>query len=346
MKTNIHLLGRHSNRTPFAYPAYKNLFQRYFNYCDDPFSTDYIISGFDQDFRENGEVIESILSKNPKVKFAIVSEEPLWDTIWCKDPFNRCPKLQIKSKNTEIVLDYLQINHFTSNVFAFTKLPYFITTDDNYFSRYSMLFSRNSSLTQTSIEAIQKNAHIDVVFMAAKRTAANLDFNNAENAVFGLSRYRTLLAENLPLMNKLIEGQGWEPLSAKRQLLTDWHLDKLATTDKQSRIISGIENTHTKHYISEKIFDAFATLSIPIYFADSNHAINKLVSTESFICLNNLDIDKSTNSISEVFNQKKPPKYYKDTQKMLHELFKQPAHLQSERLRIVNSIAEQFNTRN
>ena len=62
------------------------------------------------------------------------------------------------------------------------------------------------------------------------------------------------------------EGKGWHS-DQPRQSLPDWHLDKLVQLDRQSLFVSALENTLVDHYLTEKIFDAYAVLSVPLYAA-------------------------------------------------------------------------------
>ena len=80
-------------------------------------------------------------------------------------------------------------------------------------------------------------------------------------------------------------GSGWSR-HKKRQLLVDWHLDKIVALDQKCKVISAIENTHQKNYVSEKVFDAFALLGIPLYFSSKEHAINRVVPENSFVNVN------------------------------------------------------------
>ena len=79
----ICLLGKHSSRTPFSYSAYREYFsERGVIIESDPLNADYIIFGFKIDIAANTEILKEARKKNKKLKIVVLSEEPLWDTLW------------------------------------------------------------------------------------------------------------------------------------------------------------------------------------------------------------------------------------------------------------------------
>ena len=168
------------------------------------------------------------------------------------------------------------LNHFTTKIFDFEKIPYFLTTSDDYFARYSFLFTRNCALKADELKALWANAPIRVAFYAEFRDEVHFDTHFPEQDVLGLSRYRTMVAKAMTGDGVIRVGKGWGT-KIVRQLLPDWHLDKLAALDRNCFIVSGIDNTHQWNYISEKIFDAFAVLAVPIYFGSRTHGVMRIV---------------------------------------------------------------------
>jgi hypothetical protein len=107
-------------------------------------------------------------------------------------------------------------------------------------------------------------------------------------------------------------------------------------------MISGIENTHQWNYVSEKIFDAFATLGVPLYFAGSYHAASRIVPPESFLNLYGVSVDGAIDNIRSF----RPDNEFIDTycaaQSMLANTFSQPEFLVQERLRVVSEVISEL----
>jgi hypothetical protein len=106
--------------------------------------------------------------------------------------------------------------------------------------------------------------------------------------------------------------------------------------------VSGIENTHQWNYVSEKIFDAFATMAIPLYFAGSFHAVNRLVSPESFLNLYGLSVDQAVEQICSFRPDNEFIDAYRASQTMLAKTFSQPKALVQERRRIVSEVISEI----
>lgn len=341
MKSKIHLFGRHSNRTPFSYSAYRPYLSQHFDYEDDPLKADFLISGFCIDFRDNAKQVLSIIDGNPNIRLAVVSEEPLWDTIWSNGFQKIISQLNVKNGNDEVQIKYHVVNHVTSNVFNFEKIPYFITTNDDFYIRYSNLFLRNKRATRDQLLALWRDAKIKFAFYAAKRMDLSFDVSFEGGSIQGLNRYRSLIAEAITGSDVVREGQGWGT-AVTRQALPDWHLDKLAALDKQSFIVSALENTHLSHYISEKLFDAFAVQAIPIYCAQPNHRAFDLVESQSFINVAGLSIAEAKEKILNFEVDGTVLDAYLESQSNLASCFSNPKLLFNERKFLSEKLAQQF----
>lgn len=342
MKIKVHLFGKHSNRTPLSYSAYSAVFDKHIDFTNDPLAADYIVSGFNIDFRDNAETVQIILSKNPDVKFVVFSEEPLWDTIWSGAPSSIDAEIQLKTCSGIHTLKYKFISHLTSSIFRFEKLPYFITTSDDFFIRYLNLFHRNSKWSNSDIRSLWSNAPIDCAFIAARRPSPSFDISLLSGQVLGLNRFRTLVAERVATQkNVYLEGLGWGTDIA-RQTLPDWHLDKLAMLDKKCRVVSALENTHVADYISEKLFDAYAVLAAPIYHALPGHRALELVNPSSFINTAGLSADEAADSISEFIANDSFLDAFRDSQKRLYALFSDARNLHTERARVAAATIDIF----
>jgi hypothetical protein len=204
-----------------------------------------------------------------------------------------------------------------------------------------MLFSRNSKFSTSEIQSHWNNSNYYYAAMAQYRRGADFNSVNESLAVFGLSDLRTRLTEAMTTNRSLVMGKGW-PKSQVRQSLVDWHLDKLSCLDKRSRFISALENTHQVNYISEKIFDAFALLSVPIYFASNSHRIHELVPPSTFFNLYNLELGSAINEIKEFNLTREFLDQYMDAQRQLKGLFTNTEHLDNERIRVCGALVNEF----
>ena len=214
------------------------------------------------------------------------------------------------------------LNHSTTRIFDFEKIPYFLTTSDDYFARYSFLFTRNCTLKAEELKSLWANATIRVAFYAEYRDEDRFDVDFPEHDVRGLCRYRTMVAKTAKGDGILRVGKGWGS-KIVRQLLPDWHLDKLAALDRHSFIVSGIDNTHQWNYISEKIFDAFAVLAVPLYFGSRTHGVMRIVPAESFINVYGLTVEQAVEKIRSFKPDKNFIDQYCEAQSMLAETFSQ-----------------------
>lgn len=341
LKKKIHLFGRHGNRTPFSYPAYRRLFVQHFEYVDKPEHADYLIAGFNIDFRDNGEKVARLIKENTALRLVVFSEEPLWDTLWSGDFQKTQASVKSKAGEQEYVFDYHVLNHVTNRIFDFEHIPYFITTWDDYYVRYANLFSRNAKL---KIEDFEKNwcaARIRYAFYAARRVGANFNVQYKNGTIIGLNAYRSLVAEGMQGDSVLREGQDWGVIT-QRQALPDWHLDKLAALDRQSYVVSALENTHLSNYVSEKLFDAFAVQAVPLYYAQPGHGAFSLVEDGSFVNLAGLSIEQTLEKIRNFSPDKIFFGRYCATQSRLAKLFASPEKYICERKRVVSETVAAF----
>ncbi|MDN2661255.1 glycosyltransferase family 10 [Neptunomonas sp. CHC150] len=277
------------------------------------------------------------MATNPNIKITVVSEEPYWDMLWGGDFSVRSQSILIEGEE----IKYTYLNHSTSNIFSFLKIPYFITTDNNFFSRYAMLFSRNSKLNRSEIESRWRQYEYHYAAMAQYRRGNEFDSVRESLDVYGLSDIRTRLTEALASDSSFVMGKGW-PQSQVRQSLVDWHLDKLSCLDKKSRFISALENTHQVNYISEKIFDAFALLSVPIYFASDLHRIHELVPKSAFFNLYDQELDSAVMGIKRFNLNREFLDQYMHAQEQLKDIFCNTEHLDGERARVCNALIDEF----
>jgi hypothetical protein len=256
-KLKVHLFGRHSNRTPLAYEAYQVINDK-FKIVESLDNAEIIMIGFVKDIADN---FETLFGEQRKGKLIIVvSEEPLWDSQFSGGYLDNLRHIE-KDGNT---LNFVYLNHMNSSVFRYQKIPYFITTESKYITRYRITFSKYLHESFIAFTSRLESAQFKAAFIIEKRMEDYFDKGSELEEVKALSVYRSKLAESLS-SDAFIQGKGWEG-GKPRQALVDWHLDKISSLTGRSQIISALENTHFKLYTSEKFFDALACGAIPLTY--------------------------------------------------------------------------------
>lgn len=322
---SVHITGDYRHRQPLAYSALRPLWDSWLEITPDMAKADLVIVAHPRDLDTHGATLKATLGTGQRL--VLLSEEPFWDTVWGADPFVRAAVHDTDAG----ALPYVQLNHLTSDLYDFARLPYFVLTNRSYFNRYALRFGRNATRSVADWRA-HFNDMTKIVFMAERRKDAKFDrcFTDAE--VFGLSAQRTRLTEAIATrLGDCVTcfGHGWDG-NTRRQDLHDWHLQKLHQLDGCTRVLSAMENTHLPSYVTEKLFDAFATGAWPLYIARANHRVDKLVPRAAWTNLVGLDPDAAAETVAVLVPD---PAAYAEAQARLAALFS-PAVLASERARL------------
>lgn len=330
------LAGSHQHRTPLSYSAFLQHLPDGLVSVDRTDNPDVLVFGYVQDFYESFSLIQEARARNPGVKLVVLSEEPFWDTLWSGDYTER--------QTTRVVNDeavpYFAINHVNSDVFRYQNIPYLITTEDSFFARYAMLFARNSTFTSQDFRRMWEKATIRQAFYAEKRLADKFTYSHPENDVQGLCQFRSRVAQRIlevdPNGTKVV-GKGWRT-GAPRQKLPDWHLDKLAALDGQSRIISALENTHQPLYTTEKLFDAFACQGVPLYWTSAGHSLHEWIPEGSYINLQGMTPQEAVDAILGFTPDARFLEEYCGAQQVLARRFGSADTLEAERRRTAQAV--------
>ncbi|WP_027672784.1 hypothetical protein [Rheinheimera baltica] len=286
-KIKVYLLpGKHAKRTPLAYPDYRPFFAPYFDFVTEPLAADFIVASYFVDLRSEAAQLLAWQKARPDLKLVVFSEEPLWDSLWYEDFTKPVGEFSVKVDGVNQKLSYYFFNHATTDIFAFAKLPYFITTENHYIQRYAKLLQRNVQLSTKECLTHWQSAKWKQVFFAEKRTEQKYQKFDQNKALLGLSVYRSELANTFWQQPQvLIQGRGWHSDTA-RQALPDWHLDKLTSLHGNVMLMSAIENTVLGNYITEKPFDAFAINSIPITYAGPDSRLYEVINQNNQAVVN------------------------------------------------------------
>lgn len=325
-RLSVTLCGDHRHRTPLAYDAYRPLVRERIDIVDDPRDADVLVFGFSKDIATLPKHLLASARKR-SAKLVVLSEEPLWDTVWSKNSH------LMTARDERSGADYFNLNHFTTDIFSFATFPYFITTHDSYFARYRSLLFRNSSLNASDFLDIWSEASTSYAFIAEKRLEEAYDVRT-EGGAIGLSRFRSSLAEAMKGPGTLIRGAGWAA-GPRRQQVPDWHLEKLADLDRSTRCLSAIENTFWDTYVTEKIFDAYATCSIPITYASSGSASWL---RDSAVNVYGMDVTSAAAKLTAFVPDRAFANRYRESTMRLTEYFMQLDTLHAERTRVATKV--------
>jgi hypothetical protein len=190
-------------------------------------------------------------------------------------------------------------------------------------------------LENSAIKAIWNTSNFNKAFYAEHRLGDKYNVHFHESYTRGLCSFRSELTLKFENEDAIIVGQGWGE-TEKRQKMADWHFDKLIALRYQSRIVSVLE------YVTEKIFDAFAVLAVPVYFANDKHDVNKLADQGSYIYLYNSLIGDSASIINGFQMSDRFISSCKGQQTLLATIFANYGALYEERNRVVGQIYNEF----
>lgn len=330
--------GQRSHLQPLAYPALASLFATGISLVTAKQDADLVLFGHPRDLIAAKVEMFDLIRFRPQIRIVLLSEEPYWDTVGAITPFQRQQSLHTESG----LLPFTFLNHHTSAIFDFAKIPYFLLTQHHFSTRYAQRFRRNQCKTPDDWAAHFKDSAVWAAFVVERRISERVDVAFADHDVKGLSLWRTKLAEACETGNVLRLGKGWPVGSQDRRQLIDWHLDKLLFLDGACRFVSAIENTHQQNYLSEKLFDAFAVGAVPLYFASPLHSVHRMVPANSWLNLYGMTVQEAVSAINGMVLDTVFLEQYCLAQNILAKTFNDTALLVAERERVRRAIVDEF----
>lgn len=324
--------GRNINRSPLEYDVYRQEFAAHLQYVARPEQADLMVFAASANIREHYAQALKGRPDVPQDRLVVLSEEPLWDTTWG----NEFDKPYGETDFWKHTFGYTVLNHMTTDIFKFDRIPYFVTTDARYSERYARMFRRNAQMSPHDFLDLWRAAPIRQAYFAEKREDERYGFERPELDLVGQCAYRTRIALAAPEEGVLRVGQGWRA-KVRRQALPDWHLDKLTTLDRRTFLSSALENTHLPDYVTEKPFDAFAVQSIPVYAASPKHRIHEIVPADSFINVWGMSAKEAGEYLRAFEPDLDFAERYLEAQKQLSALFGDVEVMLAERRRVVEA---------
>lgn len=327
--------GAHTHRSPLSYPALAPLFTPSISFVDRPGAADLYLFSHVLDIEAAAEelVLDWRQRRRPVV---LLSEEPFWDTIWTRRPLQR----EIHVETAWGALPVVQLNHATSPIFRFDRIPYYLLTNHRFSTAYRYRFRRNAARTPADWRARLRAYGRDTVFIFERRPEAFHDRRWPAAGITGLCAWRTRVAECTEGAERL--GASWQG-GPPRQALSDWHMDKLVRLDGCARSIAAFENTHQPDYVSEKFFDAMACGSRPLYYAEPGHRITGFgVPGAAWLNLVGLTPEAAAARIAEPFETSDFAEAWHAGQRALADLFSDTGALQAERSRLRQAVMDEL----
>jgi hypothetical protein len=331
--------GRHAHRMPLRYPALEPLFAPRIAWVARPEEADIHVFAHVLDIAAVPEELVDDWRRRQR-PLVLLSEEPFWDTIWTGRPLAH----DIEVETGFGPLPVRQICHTTSTLFDFDRLPYYLLTSHRFANAYRYRFARNAARRPGDWLTLWQTAPLERTFIFERRPEARHWQHWPEANLIGLCSWRTDLAEACAGAGTERLGNSWTP-GRIRQSLPDWHLDKLVRLDGRARQIGAIENTHLPHYLTEKVFDAFACGALPLYYASPRHRLHGLgLPPESWLNLYGRTPEEAAALCTEWRPRRQTAEAYCAAQQHLNRRLGDPAAWLAERRRLAAAVPDALET--
>ena len=312
------LYGESKKICMFSYETYLPYLADYFEKVDNVKNADVVIVTFVGDIVNNYKRFLGFI-ENSDAKVVLLSEEPLFDTRWSDRIIYENDKTFVRNLRGKKEIELHILSYFTSDIFDFDKIPYFLTTNKNIMGNYR---KQISLLENKNLVKHWQQKQYDVVGLQIKRPEeGKFDFSEIKEGT-SLGRLREELIDKFvddsAIKTKFL-GSGYEKLKHITEFTNEssrdsaeWHTTKLNYCSNKSKFLLSIENTICKNYITEKIFDAISTNSLPIFFQT-----HKVDFKFTGINLYNKKINNMQHCYQELISDIK--KYSENAEDVLHE---------------------------
>lgn len=325
----VYAFGEYAHRQPLAYPQIRAHCLGPIRVVESIEQADIVTLSHTKDLTAHGADLKARLS--PDQRLVLLSEEPFWDTVWGQAPQDRHLSVQTAAGPLSVT----QLNHQTSKIYAFDRIPYFLLTHPHFRTRYGVWFGRNARLSPQDWRAHFQQCAGRTAFVMARRRSARYE------VPFCLCNQRTDVAE--ACVDAVHLGQGWGDASP-RQALPDWHLDKFLSLNRGFGFVGAIENTLLSSYVTEKIFDAWAVGAMPLYLADTGHRAHDLAHPDSWVNLWNVPPADIPARLAGFDFGPERLEAYAAQQADMAQLFSTQAPMRAELDRLRTALVAEFNT--
>lgn len=327
----VHAFGEYAHRQPLAYAPIREAVAATVQVCEAFDEADIILLAHSKDLRRYAETLGARMGAGQRL--VLLSEEPFWDSVWADDPLTREQSVETALGS----LPFVFLNHVTSDIYAFDRIPYFLLTDYAYATRFACWFKDNARLSTGDWARRFAAAEWDLAFVAEYRDEPRFDVAYAEAGLIGLGRWRTRLALGCNDGRVLRMGAGWNTLP-RRQTLPDWHLEKYLDLNGRCAVLSAVENTYHRCYITEKMFDSLAIGAMPLYVAGRDHRIRELVPEGAFVDLHGMTPEDAAARVSGYRADTADLSAFCEAQARMSALFNAPSLLRAEYDRLAQAL--------
>lgn len=269
-KIKFYTYGNASKISIFEYRSYQKYINKFFKKVKDPKKADIIIFSHIEDVAKD---IPAFQKCQNNAKAILFSEEPLWDNSWSNSIQYENTKPFVQDSTGKFRVDFEIINYFNSNIYEYKFFPHFLTTNLQYVKNYYDIFN---NLDSSNIINLFNKKKYDVTGLFSRRDVIEpnqFDFSdNKEGKCLNSIKYglSDLFIDNKLNFNCDFFGHGNSEIpDVTDDTIYDgytFHRKKVDWCLKNSKFLFAIENTLQKDYVTEKVFDAICSLSIPIYF--------------------------------------------------------------------------------
>jgi len=330
----VALTGAHKRRIALSYDALTPLLASEVTVTPDIAQADLVLFGHPLDVIDCPPEVQRLMQAARR-PLALLSEEPFWDSLFSPDP---CADVVTIQPASGAPLRLFQVNHHTSDIFAFDRIPYILLTEHRFVASLAACFRRNAQRSAADWRTAFATRQGYAAYMAERRTEPFHNVTAPEADLIGLCAWRTelALAPHAQPVDRI--GSSWEGGQSRFEL-SDWHLDKLTRLNDRYRFVSAVENTHQPAYVSEKLFDAYACGARPLYHASDHHRVHRLgLPAASWVNLSGLTPDAAAAQIGTAAWDDGFFDAYAAAQVQLAALFSDTASVVAERERLGRAI--------
>lgn len=332
--------GAHAHRTPLSYPALEPFWRDAVTLVDSPDQADLYLCAHILDAQDAPSTLVHDWRKRRR-SLVLLSEEPFWDTIW-----GQYPLLSHVYATTALGdLPVVQLNHQTSPLFAFDKIPYYLLTNPRFEAMYAARFARNAKLSPKFWQEAFASRAMHSSFMFERRPEPWHSVSWPEAGLSGLCAWRTKFALGCAGPKTDCLGKSWQGGESRFEI-ADWYSDKMHRLDARAHFIGAFENTHQPQYITEKLFDAFACGAFPLYIASPEHRVHNFgLPPESWVNFHGLSPAAAVQHLKQV-ELSHHLEAFAEAQSTLQDLFGKPNHWHQEKQsfgkKLITALTEQL----
>lgn len=287
-KIKYYLYGKSASISVFKYRSYNSEISKYFQAVNNASDADVVIASYVHDIETDILRFNSCKAKN-NAKAVILSEEPLWDHSWSTNIQVHNNQYFVENREKTVRADFELFNHSTSDIYEYEYIPHFLTTNDLYIKNYIHNLKNFSKIRPSTLYNIKK---YDVTGIFSRRLVNepnNFAFSNSKQGKC-LNTIKNDLADLLVDNDNGLNCDFFGYNNSQLDGLTDdtiydgytFHRKKIDWCNTNSRFLFALENTIQKNYITEKVFDAVCSFSVPIYFCDDEKIKLKGINLDDF----------------------------------------------------------------